>query len=90
MNAWTLVPLQTMILDILLRIRTKPVILAGDIHQAFFQIIVRETERDTLRFIWVDDVSNKNPVVLRATRALFGLGPSPFLLGETLQEHLSK
>ena len=79
-----------MILDILLRIRIKPVILAGDIHQAFLQIIIRETERDALRFIWVDTISNKNPVVLRATRALFGLGPSPFLLGGTLQEHLSK
>ena len=35
-------------------------------------------------------VTIKNSVVLRATRALFGLGPSPFLLGGTLQEHLSK
>ena len=79
-----------MILDILLRIRIKPVILAGDIRQAFLQIIIRETGSDALRFIWVDDISNKNPVVLRATGTLFGLGPSPFLVGGTLQEHLSK
>ena len=77
-------PLQTMIFHILLRIRIKPVILAGDIRQAFLQIIIRETERDALRFIWVDNICNKNPVVLRATTALFGLGPSPFLLGRNL------
>ena len=82
-------PLQTMILDILLKIRIKPVILAGDIHQPFLQIVIRETGRDALRFIWVDDISNKNPVVLRVTGALFGLGPSPFLVGGTLQEHLT-
>ena len=74
-------PLHKMIHDILLRIRVSPIVLAGDIRQAFLQIVIRETERDALRFIWIDNLDDKNPVILRATRALFGLGPSPFLLG---------
>ena len=83
-------PLQRKILDILLRVRFKPVFLAGDIKQAFLQIVIRETERDVLRFYWVEDLESKKPVIYRVTRALFGLGPSPFLLGGTLEQHLEK
>ena len=79
-----------MIHDILLRIRVSPIVLAGDIRQAFLQIVIRERERDALRFIWVDNIDDKNPVILRVTRALFGLGPSPFLLGWTLEEHFKR
>ena len=45
-------PLQPNLLDILLRNPVKPVLLAGDIKQAFLQIVIRETERDALRFLW--------------------------------------
>ena len=64
--------------------------LAGDIKQAFLQIVIRETERDVLRFFWVEDLESKKPIIYRVTRALFGLGPSPFLLGGTLEPHLDK
>ena len=74
-------PLQRKILDILLRVRFKPVFLAGDMKQAFLQVVIRETERDVLRFFWVEDLESKKPVTYRVTKALFGLGPSPFLLG---------
>ena len=80
-------PLQRNILDILLRARFKPVYLAGDIKQAFLQIVIREAERDALRFFWVDNLENKKTEIYRVTRALFGLGSSPFLLGGTLQQH---
>ena len=83
-------PLQRKILDILLRVRFKPVFLAGDMKQAFLQVAIRETERDVLRFFWVEDLESKKPVIYRVTRALFGLGPSPFLLGGTLEQHLEK
>ena len=79
--------LQRNILDILLRARIKPVYLARDIKQAFLQIVIREAERDALRFFWVDNLENKRTEVYRVTRALFGLGFSPFLLGGTLQQH---
>eukprot|EP00794_Sanderia_malayensis_P017215 gene17215-biopygen14817 len=83
-------PLQRKILDILVRVRFKPVFLAGDMKQAFLQIVIRETERDVLRFFWVEDLENEKPFVDRVTRILFGLGSSPFLLGRTLEEHLDK
>eukprot|EP00112_Aurelia_sp_Birch-Aquarium-sp1_P000365 Seg1032.2 transcript_id=Seg1032.2/GoldUCD/mRNA.D3Y31 product="hypothetical protein" protein_id=Seg1032.2/GoldUCD/D3Y31 len=83
-------PLQQKILNILLRVRFKPVFLAGDVKQAFLQVVIRETERDVLRFFWVEDLESMQPVVYRVTRALFRLGPSPFLLGGTLEQHLDK
>eukprot|EP00794_Sanderia_malayensis_P013528 gene13528-biopygen10795 len=83
-------PLQRKILDILLRARFKPVLLAGDIKQAFLQIFIRQKERDVLRFFWMESLESKKAIVYRVTRALFGLGPSPFLLGGTLEQHLEK
>ena len=80
----------SLILDILLRARFKPVYLAGDIKQAFLQIVIREAERDALRFFRVNNLENKWTEVYRVTRALFGLGSSPFLLGGTLQQHFEK
>ena len=72
-----------------MRNRLKPVALCGDLKQAFLQIRIREEDRDALRFHWIN---NKDPAqieVLRFTRALFGLVQSPFLLGATIEEHLS-
>ena len=64
--------------------------LTGDIKQAFLQILIRESERDALRFIWVDDLESKWKTIYRVTRVLFGLGPSPFLLNGTLQQHFER
>eukprot|EP00794_Sanderia_malayensis_P005066 gene5068-biopygen4123 len=83
-------PLQAKILDILLRVHFKPVLLAGDIQQAFLQIMIREQERDALRFIWVNNTESKKPIIYQVTHALCGLGPNPFLLGGTLEEYLGK
>jgi hypothetical protein len=83
-------PLQRRILDILLRSRMRPILLAGDIKQAFLQIVIREIERDVMRFLWINDLQRKEMMVYRMTRAMFGLGPSPFLLGGTLNVHLEK
>eukprot|EP00794_Sanderia_malayensis_P008645 gene8645-biopygen6924 len=83
-------PLQRKIFDILIRVRFNPILLAGDIKQAFLQIFIREAERDALRFFWIQDIESKQPIIYRVTRVLFGLGPSPFLLGGTLEQHLEK
>ena len=84
-------PLQRRILDILLCSRMRPILLAGDIKQAFLQIVIREIERDVMRFLWINDLQRKEMMVYRMTRAIFGLGPSPFLLGGgTLNVHLEK
>ena len=58
-------------------------------RKAFLQIRVKESESDALRFYWIKDKSTE---VLRFTRVVFGLAPSPFLLFSTItaviQQHL--
>ena len=81
-------PLQNQLWSVLTRNRFYPVAIAGDIKQAFLQVRVREADRDALRFHWLKDLKTKQVEVLRFTRALFGLGPSPFLLAAVIKEHL--
>ena len=63
-----------------------------DIEKAFLMIHISETDRDFLRFLWVKDPF-KIPheiVHLRFTRLVFGLRPSPAILGEVLLHHIDK
>ena len=83
-------PLQRKLLDILLRNRIEPVLLAGDIKQAFLQIAIRENERDALRFLRINNLESKEEKIYRMRRVMFGLGPSPFILNGTLSVHLEK
>ena len=71
-----------------MRNRLHPVALAGDLKQAFLQVRIWEPDRDAMRFHWYRDLNTKETETLRFTRALFGLAPSPFLLGGVLREHL--
>ena len=41
------------------------------------------------RFHWIINKDAKQIQTLRFTRALFGLGPSPFLLGGTIAQHMA-
>ena len=83
-------PLQNHIWKVLVRGRFHPVAVTGDLKQAFLQVRIRKEDRDVLRFHWFADLQYKNIVTLRFTRALFGLAPSPFLLGGVIQQHLEK
>lgn len=56
--------------------------------QAFLQVRIWEPDRGVMRFHWYKDLKTKEIEALRFTRALFGLVPSPFLLGGVLREHL--
>ncbi|XP_067039928.1 uncharacterized protein [Acropora muricata] len=79
--------LQNRLWDILIQQRGYSVVLAGDIKKAFLQIRIHESERDALRFHWRP--SHLSEVeTYRFTRVLFGLAPSPFLLGGVLECHL--
>ena len=82
-------PLQNHIWDILSRNRMQPWIASGDIKQAFLQIRIRESDQDVLRFHWPKDRDMTKLEVYRFTRVLFGLNQSPFILGATLDKHLS-
>ena len=79
--------LQNKLWDVLIQQRAYPVVLAGDIKKAFLQIRIHESERDALRFHWQTD-SDSEVQTFRFTRVLFGLAPSPFLLGGVLECHL--
>ena len=57
-------------------------------RKAFLQVRIREGERDALRFHWLKDLNSTEIQTLRFTRALFGLAPSPFLLGGVVEQHL--
>ena len=63
--------------------------IAGDICKAFLQVHIREQDRDALRFHWLNSKDPLRGRTYRFTRALFGLGPSPFLLGGVIQHHLN-
>ena len=80
--------LQNQIWRVLVHGRFHAVAIAGDIRKAFLQVRIREEDRDALRFHWIDRENPEKVRTLRFTRALFGLGPSPFLLGGVIQHHL--
>ena len=81
-------PLQNKLWSVLIRSRFHAVAVAGDLRKAFLQVRIRETEKDALRFHWIADKNSKEVETLRFTRMLFGLAPSPFLLGGVIQQHL--
>ena len=56
--------------------------------KAFLQIRIIENEQDAMRFHWYKDLQNWVVEVLRFTRALFGIGPSPVLLEGVIRQHL--
>ena len=81
-------PLQNLLWNVLVRNRFHPVAILGDIKQAFLQVRIEESDRDAMRFHWYKDLHTKEVETLRFTRALFGLSPSPFLLGGVINQHL--
>ena len=80
------------IFDILIRFRSFKVAMISDIEKAFLMVSIAEVDRNVLRFLWVDDISKKEPeiVVLRFTRVVFGVSSSPFLLNATVAHHIGQ
>ena len=76
--------------DILLRFRENRIALVGDIEKAFLNIEIDPKDRDCLRFLWVKDITGKDPeiVVYRYRTVVFGVRSSPFLLNAVLQHHI--
>ena len=80
------------LIDVLLRFRWNPVAISADIEKAFLMIGIDPQDRDMLRFLWL-----KNPheasselIHLRFCRLMFGLRPSPSILGAVLSHHLEE
>ena len=69
--------LQNQLFKVLVRDRFYPVALNGDIRK----VRIRPDHRNAMRFHWLEDKDPQRICTLRFTRALFGMDPSPFLLG---------
>ena len=65
--------------------------LAADIEKAYLMVGIQDDQRDFPRFLWFDDPSLENPKIihLKFTRLVFGLRPSPAILGATILHHLT-
>ena len=68
--------------------RMSPVVLRGEMKQAFFQIRIRGCDREALRFHQIKTKDSEQVETLRFTEAIFGLGESTFLLNATINTHI--
>ena len=80
------------IADVLMRFRFHKVALVADIEKAFYMVSISPSDRDALRFIWLDDIHKDNPkeLVYRFCRVVFRVTSSLFLLNATIKQHLQK
>ena len=64
-----------LLFEVLLRFRMKKVALIGDLEKAFLQVEIELSQRDLLRFLWIDKSDSLDPkiVKLRFARLPFGL-----------------
>ena len=76
--------------DILIRNRLKFYCVTGDIKKAFLQIRISEEDRNAQRTVWHNDLTDRKVMEYRFTRVIFGATPSPYILGATLQKHVSQ
>ena len=78
--------------NVLIRFRCHPIALVGDIEKAFLMISIKDLDRDMLRFLWLKEPFNEHSdiIQLRFTRLVFGLKPSPAILGAVLAHHIQE
>ena len=59
---------------------------------AFLMISINQSDRDMLRFLWFKDSTDVNSEIsyFKFTRLVFGLRPSPAILGSLITHHLRK
>ena len=80
------------IFDILLKFRAYPIGIVADVEKAFHQIVVAPKDRNMLKFLWYEDIGIQNPQIIQYQfcRLVFGLTPSPAILTETIQHHVTR
>ena len=85
-------PLHKKIFEILVRFRVYPIALAADIEKAFLMIPISEPDQDVLHFLQFKDGHAEVPElqILKFTRVVFGVAPSPYLLNATIAQHLEQ
>lgn len=75
--------------SILNKFRLSQYGVVADIRKAFLQIGINEKDCDFLRFLWWEMGDPHKMRIFRHRRVVFGVNSSPFLLGATLNYHLS-
>ena len=66
------------LVGVIIRFRTNPIAIAADISAMFHQVRVPEKDRNSLRFLWTDDVhSEAEPYVMQMMVHIFGAKDSP-------------
>ena len=63
--------------------------ITGDIKTAFLQIRINKRDRYALRIFWYEHPDSRFIKEYRFTRAIFGAGPSPYILNATIEKHVS-
>ena len=83
-------PLQNDMLEILLRFRIHRIGLSADIEKAFHKIILHESDRNFIRFLWSSNIQNPDAEldVYRFKVIPFGASCSPFILLSVIKHHL--
>ncbi len=75
--------------SLLLRFRENNVGVTADIRKAFQMVKVREEDKKFQKFLWWEDEACTKVKVYMHDRVVFGMNCSPFLLGATINHHLS-
>jgi hypothetical protein len=80
------------VFDSLVKFRWNSIGITADIEKAFLMIGIRTRDRDSLRFLWFDDPNECHPrlTIYRFKRLVFGLRPSPSILGSIISHHLER
>jgi len=78
--------------DVLIKFRSYSFALTADIEKAFLMVGINNPDRDVIRFLWLEDPCkpDSNVLHLHFTRLVFGLRPSPAILGAVITHHLSQ
>lgn len=82
----------TKFFDLLIKICWHLVTVTADIEKAFIMIGILPEDHDMLCFLWLQDPTNigSHVLELRFARLVFGLCPSPAILGTVISHHLDR
>lgn len=78
--------------EVLIRFQFQQVAVIADIEKAFLVVGIRESDRSLLCFLWLKTPSTPQSEIIHLcfTRMVFGLHPSPAILGAVISYHLTK
>lgn len=82
------------LLDVLIKFRLHQIAFTADITKAFLQVALAGKDKDAVRFLWLHGPPTKDCEdelhVMKMSRAVFGVSPSPFLLAATIRKHIKQ